>query len=204
MIIPHICIQGLPKETKEEQAIPKRLRIVHSGNVSVPRDPYPFLLGLKVFLDKYPDAVIVSNFLGKQTVDFKEKIIELNLEEYINILNPMDYLANLEFISSHDIALIIEAPSDNSVFLPTKVSDYMQCGTDIFAISPENGVLNDLYKAGIIKYFANCSDKNGIAEEIEKIHLFYLKNGQSYLSRTTICSDYSEENIINLYANILQ
>jgi hypothetical protein len=202
-IIPHICIHGLYKKPNENQNKQKKLKIVHSGSVSIPRDPYPFLLGLKIFLNKYPNANILANFIGKQTDDFKEKVASLNLVEYINILNPLDYIANLEFIDTQDIALIIEAPSENSVFLPTKVSDYMQCGKDIFAISPLNGVLNDLYRAGVVKYFANCIEKDDIAQEIEKIYALYLKNNY-YLNNAVIYSEYSEKNIMKLYADVFR
>jgi hypothetical protein len=203
-IIPHVCIHNLVYDIKKEEEKPSKLKLVHSGNISAPRDPYPFLLGLKQFLLKNKNANIEINIIGKQSPDFVKIISDLSLDKYINILQPLGYIDNLLFIKQQDIAIIIEAPSENSVFLPTKVGDYMQCGKDIFAISPMNGVLNDLYNERAIKYFADCIDSDSIFLEIEKIYNTFLENNQKYESDTKIISEYSEKTILDLYEEILE
>lgn len=200
--IPHVCLSGIFERLPEVRE--NKLSIVHSGNVASPRDPIPFLMGVKKFSKGNPKAKLIVRFVGRQTDDFQQHISDMGLENWVEVISPMPYLDNLSFVASQDIALIIEAPSDNSIYLPTKVGDYMQCGKDIFAVSPSVGTLNDLYQEGNVKYFADCCDSDMIADEIGKIYEIYLSSGCRYNSSARIIEDYSEETILDKYSKILK
>lgn len=200
VVISHICIDGIFEKLPSK--LSDKLRIVHSGNVASPRDPIPFLKGLQRFITKEPKAELLIFFIGKQTNNFEAQIKTLNLSQWVKIVEPMPYLNNLSFIEQQDVALLIEAPSDNSIYLPTKVGDYMQCAKDIFAVSPSIGTLNDLYRRGDVKFFADCTNSDAIAQELEQIYNIYTSNGGKYNSSATIIEDYSRDNIINLYNKI--
>lgn len=201
-VIHHACLDGIFERLPEIQE--DKLSIVHSGNVALPRDPLPFLRGVCKFAKETPHAKLIVRFIGKQTDDFQQQVSELGLERWIEVVSPMSYLDNLSFIARQDIALIIEAPSINSVYLPTKVGDYMQCGKDIFAVSPRIGTLNDLYGRGDVKYFADCCEPDMIAAELTKIYNNYLKLSGRYQSSAKIIEDYSEGKILEKYNKILR
>lgn len=114
----------------------------------------------------------------------------------------MNYLDNLIFIEQADITLLIEAPSQNSIFLPTKVGDYMQASKEIFAISPLVGTLNDLYREGFIEYFADCTDSLAISKELSKIYSnrdLYIKENR----RRDIIENFTSNRILEIYTKIL-
>ena len=199
-IIPHICINDL--FTIPNRLDMKELLLVHSGNVSYPRNPEPFLKGVREFLDLEKDALLKIYFIGKLDLDFHTKVIKYRLEEIIKIISPMPYIENLKFISQCDVALLIEANCEEGIFLPTKVGDYMQCKKDIFAISPSIGTLSDLHHNKAIKYFANCNDDKAICLELQKIYA----NRELYQLRQCvggICAEFTAASIINSYKELL-
>lgn len=201
VIIPHVCLEHLfvrkARKKREE------LVFVHSGNVSFPRDPRPFLEGVKLFLEKKPTAQIEICFLGKQSGEFTDYVEKLHLAHIVKVMAPLGYLENLSFIAGCDIAVLIEAPGENSVYLPTKVGDYMQCGKPIFTVSPSTGTLRDLYEKGAVEYFADCKKPEEIAGELVKIYSlreYYKENNVPH----SIYSPYSAGNVLNTYLQILE
>ena len=95
-IIPHICLDDL-------LIIPNRfsmneLLLVHSGNVSYPRNPEPFLKGVRLFLDKEENAMLKIFFIGQQDIDFQENVKKMHLDGIIEIVEPMAYMENLKFV----------------------------------------------------------------------------------------------------------
>lgn len=200
-IIPHVCLPdvvSLDDTVNEDRA----LRIVHSGNVSYPRDPKTFIEGVKIFILKNPKASIEIFFIGKQDSDFIRLVQKKKLTGVIKMVQPMNYMDNLVFISKNDVALLIEAPVEEGIFLPTKVGDYMQCGKEIFAVSPHVGQMHDLFNEKKIEYYADCTDAQEIASQLEKI---YMKKDE-YLKRKCkkeIIKEYLAESILDAYNQIL-
>lgn len=199
--IPHICIDGIftPIDYKNDGC----LNIVHSGNVSYPRDPYNFLMGVKKFIYDNKNAKIKIHFIGKQNDNFETTINELELSNWVVVTPPMSYINNLEYISKYNVALLIEAESEESVYLPTKVGDYMQCKKDIWSISPKVGTLNDMHKEGKIKYFSDCSSPQAIKETLGDIYNNFIEFGYNYNSENSIVDEYSSTYVIKQYNKIL-
>lgn len=200
-IIPHVCLTDIvhSDETVDET---RALRIVHSGNVSYPRDPKAFLDGVKIFMLRNQDTSMEIFFIGKQDPNFDELIQERDLGRVVKMIPPLSYLDNLAFISKSDVALLIEAPVEEGIFLPTKVGDYMQCEKNIFAVSPPVGQLHDLFNERKIEYYADCTNSQEIASQLEKIYA----QKDDYLKRKLkkeILKEYSASCILNMYNQIL-
>ena len=200
-IIPHICLEDLFERSLRIKS--DKLLLVHSGNVSHPRNPETFLKGVKMFIEQIGQKRDIEIFfVGKQDADFKEKIIKYKLESIVTLVGQKTYIDNLKFISSCDVAIIIEAICEEGIYLPTKVGDYMQCGIDIFAISPKVGTLNDLYKKGAVKFFADVENPTAICAEFNKV--LELKNQYKNGSiHSKIYPEYSSEKILSIYNDIL-
>ena len=166
-IIPHVALET--KHTSEEED--GQLSILHSGNLNYPRDPKLFLEAYAMFIHQNPDADMKVYFQGVQPVGLSDVIENLGLENYVKILHAVSYKECVQMLSKYKVVMIIEAACEEGIFLPTKVSDYMQEKKVIWAISPENGVLHDLYSEGYIGYFADCTTREDILKELNLLFL---------------------------------
>ena len=168
MIIPHVMID-IPKHVVKRKG--SRLRLIHSGNCTGTRSAKLFLLALQELIScgyVRKEDILVS-FLGLINDDEQQIIKGPILRDVVEILEPVSYLNSLEILNEFDVSIIIEAPWDEGVFLPTKVSDFMMEGKRIFTISPHVGLLHDLYEKGYISYYADVTDLCSIKNELMKI-----------------------------------
>ena len=112
--------------------------------MSYPRDPKTFLCAVASFFHKYPDAKMKIDFLGiNRTVS--DLVNELRLKDIVSEYPAMPYNDSLGMVKQYHVAVVLEAACEEGIFLPTKVGDYMQCGLNIWSISPSQGELHDLY-----------------------------------------------------------
>ena len=177
VIVPHVII---PTIKSVKHVFADKLRLIHSGFLGNPRNPETFLRGLREFLNSRSDAKISFTIMGHSDASVRSLISELNLEQYIFFISPKEYKESLQTLLSYDIAVIIEADCEEGIYLPTKVSDFMQMSIPIFAISPSIGVLNDLFKKNQVPYFADVKDINAIAKQIELAYDDFISRKISY------------------------
>ncbi len=200
-VIPHVCLDNLfPYKQKTVSSL---LRVIHSGNVSLPRSPITLFAGLKLFKQKIPGAAFEVAFMGKQDQDFRNLVQVYGLEDHIKLIPPQDYISNLKIMSEYDLALLIEADMNEGIFLPTKVGDYMQCRLPVWALSPDNGEMKDLYLEGKISYFSDVASAEGIAKVFEKIYTEYL-TGDNKLPEVTLVNEYSGACVLRQYETIFE
>lgn len=193
-IIPHVV---LPQYVSSQKVSDDKLRLIHSGNLKSPRNPESFLKALKIFVDKHINPAIEFTILGVCDEYLSDKISELGLEEYVKFIPPVSYSESLNLLKDYHVAVIIEADCKEGIFLPTKVSDFMQCKKQIFAVSPKVGVLNDLYKKGAVSYFGVCDDVNSIYATMEKIYSDYKDDVLN--EKGDMNKSYASEIIVNQY-----
>ena len=194
-IIPHVVIPREHIDTPHEN-----LKIVHLGNVLPPIDATPFLRALSEFIKNKQDAKIEIAFIGQTPQSIKDYIKTTHLEKYVKVFPPVKYEESQEILETYDIQLIVEAPCEEGIFLPTKVSDSMQLGKPIFTISPSVGVLNDLYKKGHISYFSSVKDEKDILATLEQVYNDFT-NGK--LKTFSLEKSYSPQTIFQQYDEII-
>lgn len=195
-IVPHAVIN----QPINDHVVKEKLTILHSGNLKLPRDPKPFLKALSVFLKTHQNADIKIYFQGVLPDDLMSFVYELGIQDKIEILPTVSYKENMVMLSNYGVALIIEAPCNNGIFLPTKVSDYMQVGVPIFAISPCEGVLHDLYREKYVPYYADCINVDSIIKELDILYTDYC-NGK--IRNNTIPDSYMSESILKIIDGII-
>lgn len=194
IVSPHVALSN---ELKPLLCDDSKLRIIHSGNLKKPRDPKTFLTALARFTRSHTAALIEVTILGVFDDEVNHYIKELGLSDHIKIMDPVSYDKSLEELANHHVALIIEANCEEGIFMPTKVSDFVQCGKPIFAISPKLGVLNDLYNSDSISYFASVDDEDAIYCELVKLYNDFLER-KSFV-QSSIPLSFTEEEIVNQY-----
>lgn len=205
-VIPH-CVIAESSFVERKKVIPSglppgTLRIVHTGNLYGYRNPHTFFNALNNVLEKNPQMQIEVLIVGNIDEKWKKDLSHYpRLKNVIQMIPSVEYKKSLVMLSEFDLAVIIEAacnPGD-AVFLPTKVTDFMQEGIPIMAISPKDGVLHFLYKKGSIGYFADVIDSVSIENEIVKI---YRDFQNSRLRQNKIDNDFLPEAVIKAYCEI--
>lgn len=166
-LTPHI-VEEIKKNDTNNAVTYDDVKMVYLGDISFPRDPETFLLALQRFVDR--GERIYVDFIGRHDQNLTQLIQTLGLAEYVKIIPSLNYFDAQKILKNYNIALIIEAPCKEGIFLPTKVSDYLQQNIKIFSCSPSNGVLYDLYVDHIIDYFADVTSVDMIFNEISKIN----------------------------------
>ena len=198
-IMPHVVLED--KTIVKKNSLDKKLRIIHSGNLNSPRNPQTFLEALKemVSLNKISSDKIEFSILGVLSQEGRDLINVLHLDDYVKILSPVPYEESLLILSDYDLAVIIEASCEEGIFLPTKVSDYMQSGIPIMAVSPKTGVLNDLYRSKNIPYYADVNDVESIHLELEEIYNDFIGEG---IKQNKVVPSYTEKSIVTSYTSM--
>jgi glycosyltransferase involved in cell wall biosynthesis len=71
---------------------------------------------------------------------------ELGIRDHIKFLGATPFLESIQIAASADFLLVIDAPVDRSVFLPSKVVDYFVLGKPILGITPEQGATAEVLR----------------------------------------------------------
>ena len=142
IIVPHVGLGWRPQPARG--ADPRRFRISHAGNLSRERDPTLFLKALAKLAARNPDIRFEFEIIGHLNEAFEEPVAELGLERTILRCRGLSYLACLERLAEADAQILIEAPCERGVFLPSKLVDYVEVGRPILALSPRIGAVRDL------------------------------------------------------------
>lgn len=91
----------------------------------------------------------------------------------IRFVPPVDYKTSLALMESADLLLVIDAPFEQSVFLPSKLVDYIGAQRPIFAITPpgtSGKLVSDL--GGLVAHPKNIGDVAGkLAEFIMRLRM---------------------------------
>lgn len=191
--IPHIAVKQNNMHVLESNI----LKIVCSGNLKHPRNPNIFLSALSKLTELHTDIVV--DFVGVFEENLKLEIDKLGLNDYVNLIPPIDYNDSLAILKNYHVTLIVEANCDEGIFLPTKVGDYMQYGKVIFAISPQNGVLNDLYKDKYIQYFSS-HQSDDVYNELKGLYFDFKNNN---LREVNFYNKFSDSSVLEQYKVIL-
>ncbi len=185
-IIPHIMLNN---QIPYDGAAPTNgLHIVHSGNMSIERDPTNLFMALKRLNDQ-TDEKIYLDVMGVISKQASNLIKELNLEEYISAIEPMPYYRVMKKMADYDVLLILEAKLTKGIFLPSKISDYAQLSKPILAISPQTGEVKRLLE----KYGGGVASDNSSVEDIEeKMLLLNKMKAENRLDEVIINSNLKE------------
>lgn len=172
-IIPHVGYRS--KRTNHEPS--SQFRLVHAGSLGssevTGRSTKALLLGLKAFLQTWPDAASHTKLVlvGPEDKDTQSLVYGLDLERNVENVGRVNYQESLDYIASASICILIEATMEESIFFPSKLADYLASGKPVLAFSPGKGLAADLAIRGeLVRVSQND------AEEVRtEIGRFYSK-----------------------------
>uniref|UniRef100_UPI003FEE537C glycosyltransferase n=1 Tax=Segatella copri TaxID=165179 RepID=UPI003FEE537C len=198
VIIPHAILEN--RISSHVGSKDNKLRLIHSGNLGNPRNPLNLLKALDRFVREISTDISLT-ILGHPNKELSRDVAAYHLEDYVKYLPPVEYKQSVSLLQDYDVAVIVEANCEEGIFLPTKVSDFMQARIPIFSISPSVGVLNDLYKEGFVEYFASVQDENEIFSELRRINNEYKANkGETHSA--PLKQQYLSSNILKQYLEL--
>jgi glycosyltransferase involved in cell wall biosynthesis len=152
-------------------AMPEGGRVIarHLGYFYGPRSPRPLLAGLQLLHERAPALLdnltieLVGGF-GRGHVPGDELAgLPAGL---IRVLPPVSYRRSLELMHGADLLIAVDAPAKVSVFLPSKLIDYVGAGRPILAITPPGAAAAVVERIG--GWHADPNDPPGVAAALER------------------------------------
>jgi len=83
-------------------------------------------------------------FVGLTPPDTVHLVESLGLGDTVRFVPRVAYFQSLREAARADVLLLIDASSQNSVFLPSKFVDYLMLGRPILGITPRSGAVGDV------------------------------------------------------------
>jgi Glycosyl transferase 4-like domain len=135
-ILPHAFDARLYQQSATSNS---QITIRYLGDLYGSRTPAPLFRALQKIVASAPALLkdVCFEFVGS-IADFRLTDIGYDqLPEGMIVFRPtVDYLTSLSLMSSADGLLVIDAPAETSVFLPSKLIDYIGAGRPVLGITP--------------------------------------------------------------------
>lgn len=125
------------------------MKVVHTGNFYGHRSPEFILHAIRQLLvDADVRDHLRVDFIGHVEERFVAAASEMGLDGVVCFSGKADYLQSLAAAKNADLLLLVDAPAEKNVFLPSKIVDYFLLRRPILGITPASGpsanVLHDL------------------------------------------------------------
>ena len=124
------------------------VEFVYTGNFYGTRTP-DTLLEAAARLQKDPDFAgrFKVRFVGPILNGYPEKAAQMGLDKSVVFEGTVTHADSQAFCRQADVLLVIDAPSDTpSVFLPSKLVDYLAFNKPVLGITPPQGASADLIR----------------------------------------------------------
>jgi hypothetical protein len=204
-VVPHSFESHLDDKA---QSVSGPVRMRHIGNFYGHRTPQALFSAIA--------SIQVSNpqILDQLVIDLVGNIPQrmLRSKEYrnipeglINLISTVSYKESLELMRTSEILIIIDAPANLSVFLPSKLIDYLTYDRPIIGFTPKGASLDLITKCG--GYCADPTDSRAGADVLERAILLAnerRENSRKDWAPTEVRDFYSVSNVASMFQKILE
>lgn len=122
-----------------------RMKFVHTGDLYGLRSPDVFLRALGKLATRHDlDGKIEVIFVGSVPEMSQTICNEMGLQSLVKFAGRLTSSEASEAAACADVLLVIDAPAENSVFLPSKLIDYLAFDRLVFGLTPKEGAAADL------------------------------------------------------------
>lgn len=149
----------------------EKIRFVHTGSLTIRRDPRWFLHAIKELLQDNPELhkKIVIQFIGfspKKHIDFTRSV---GLNDIVKFKNNLSLKAIAKILfEKADICLLFQRNSEGGqTAIPGKLYEYLACNKPILCMTDGGATVNTLKKLGYTS-IASYEDINDIKRQILK------------------------------------
>lgn len=125
-----------------------RLTLVHTGRFYEGlRTPDSFLRALASLSKRMSLAARLRVvFVGTPIPSHRRLTASLMLDDVVEFTGRMTFSESATWAAAADVLLVIDAPAEESLFLPSKLVDYMRAGKPILALTPPHGASADVVR----------------------------------------------------------
>jgi len=156
-----------------------RLTIRYLGQFYGPRIPRPLFRALRQLLASHASFLddVCFEFIGHNHPSiFKLSGLDDLPKGLVSVKPPVPYRESLSLMTSADGLLVIDAPAETSVFLPSKLVDYVGAGRPILGLTPKGAAAVLINKLG--GWVADPEDETAMAGTI-RCFISYLRENKS-------------------------
>ncbi len=179
VVIPHGFDRSLYAGAAPGPLGGRPLVLRYLGNFYGIRTPEPLFAALAALLAHRPGALdgVVVEIVGKLDPGMAESAAARSLPAgLIRMVAPVGYRRSLELMETADLLLIVDSPAPLSVFLPSKLVDYLGAGRPIVALTPPGAAWRVTREAG---YWTAAPDDPAAAADALLAGLEAVRGGKA-------------------------
>jgi glycosyltransferase involved in cell wall biosynthesis len=127
----------------------RRLHVVYTGRFyEGMRTPESLLKAIALLSSRrrLADKLLVT-FVGTPVKSQQRLASRLGLDGVVRFTGRVPFAESARNARAADVLLVIDAPADESLFLPSKLVDYLPLGKPVLGITPVNGASADLIRS---------------------------------------------------------
>ncbi|MGD9562327.1 MAG: glycosyltransferase [Pyrinomonadaceae bacterium] len=184
------------------------LKVRYLGNFYGRRTPRPLIAGLTRLYSEKPGLLANISFelIGSGDQDETARLAARLPAGLINARSSVSYRESLDLMTTSDGLLILDAPADLSVFLPSKLIDYIGAGRPILGITPEGtaaGLIREL--GGSVADPENLGEIASVLEKfIEVLAANRGKTGESVLGTAEVRERFTAKRVAGDFSSMLK
>ena len=124
-----------------------RLTIVYTGRFyDGLRTPEPLLHALAAVRARRRLDALRLVIVGTDVPAYRSLATALGLADVVEFTGRLPFADSAAWVAAADVLLLIDAPADENLFLPSKLVDYLPAGKPILALTPPRGASADLVR----------------------------------------------------------
>jgi glycosyltransferase involved in cell wall biosynthesis len=168
----HIVPHGFDPTEPSAAPAPRdsRLTLVHTGRFyDGLRTPESFLRALASLSKRVPLASRLRVvFVGTPIPSHRRLTASLMLDDVVEFTGRLSFAESAAWAAAADVLLVIDAPAEESLFLPSKLVDYLRACKPILALTPPHGATADVVRDLGYPVIAP-ENEAGIAQAVETL-----------------------------------
>lgn len=202
-VLSHSYDKELVEEIKklENPASSENLKIVYVGNLygkRTPLDVFEAVWQMK-FEGRLSSNGLEIIFYGAMPMKYIEEIKKRNIGDIVKYRGEVSYYESQQAMAQADVLLSIDAPTEENVFFPSKLVEYISYEKPILAITAKKGTVHR-----ILDQNGHFLVENGDIQELKKT-LLDMAEGRADFSKCNfeLANDYSPVKIAKEFKEIV-
>ncbi len=144
--------------------------LCHAGDLSAERDPETFFQSIARLTEKPEIAQSLKIWIiGEASEESRTLARKYSIEPFIEWKGHFSYHETMNLLAQCSVLFIVEAPSIEGIFLPSKFTDYVQTGKPILSLSPKTGTLHDILSEHGGGIAADCTSTESTTSALNEL-----------------------------------